>query len=81
MAEPRDERRKDCINTFKHLIAGIVCDAVSNRDRQGGDLAIFLRSAMTRIDAEIGRIFDFAVPPPKAEVGTPATIPIKRAAT
>lgn len=59
----RQRHRLGFIDAHKHLLAGIVTDAFANQ-KAGAEGSMFLRLAMKRIDAEIGKMFDELLPPP-----------------
>ena len=49
--------RQQAIEKYKHEFAGFVLDAAT-AGRSGGELSLWLRTAVQRIDAKIGAMFD-----------------------
>ncbi len=57
--------REEFVARYRHELAGIVLDGTIAR-RSGGELSLWLATAMQAIDARLGQMYDQLQPPPPA---------------
>ena len=50
--------RAEFVDAHKHEVCGIVMDALMGGSRNGGELALLIRSLMQRVDAKLARAYD-----------------------
>lgn len=66
--------RQAFIDQHKHELSGLLLEALMNRERQGGELAMWVRLMMMKLDARLGVIYDQLAPKTVDPVG-PVTSP------
>lgn len=65
--------RQAFIDAHKHELSGVLLEALMNRERQGGELALWVRLMMMKLDAKLGAIYDQLAPKTADPVGPVAT--------
>ena len=58
--------KREFIDAKKYLLHGLIADAVV-RQRQGGELSLFLKMTFDVCESELGKIYDEVRAPVKAE--------------